>query len=429
MTIIKPETAPYIAAYRAGLNAAEPAWLLARREAAIEQFAGLGFPTRRDEAWRFTNLRLLTGAALLPTAVSQSAPGIAGIALGRPTHRLVLHNAARVSSLSSTQALPAGMWFGTVAEALAARPESLKSAFAASDLSGNQPFAALNAAMFSGGFVLILEPGIELEAPVEIIHLNSGAAAHTRCAILLGQGASATVIETFSGGGAGWSNIVTQVELAAGAKLRHIKFQNEAAESAHLSITRATLASMAIYSDLILSLGARLAREDIQVALSGAGADYTLNAANLLCGEQETTFAPFVEHQVAGCTSRQIVKAVVAGQAHGVFLGAITVHPGADQTDARQTNHNLLLNAGASVDTKPELEIFADDVKCSHGATVGDLDDAALFYLQSRGIDPHIARGMLVEAFAASVIDSADVSDELKTYLHHHLSAWLGGLA
>ncbi len=428
MIVLKPEAAPYIAAYRAGVSATEPDWLQARREAAIEQFSILGFPTRSDEAWRFTNLRPLTTAAFLPAAASLPDPRIDGIALSIPTHRLVLHNAVPVPSLASTQALPAGVWFGTVAEVLNAHPELLKSAFVSSDLAGKQSFAALNAAMFSGGFVLMLEPGVQLEAPVEIIHFNSGTATHTRCAILLGEGASATVIETFSGVGTGWSNVVTQVELGAGANLHHIKTQCEAAESIHLSITRAELASFATYSDLILSLGARLSREDIHVALSGQGADYTLNAANLLRDQQETTFAPFVEHQVAGCSSRQMVKAVVAEQAHGVFLGTISVHPGADQTDAKQTNRNLLLDAGASVDTRPELEIFADDVKCSHGATVGDLDDTAFFYLQARGIDPHTARQMLVEAFATDIIDTADVSEELSIYLHNHLSIWLRGL-
>jgi Fe-S cluster assembly protein SufD len=428
MTVIKPEAAPYIAAYRAGVDTAEPDWLRARREAAIEQFATLGFPTRNDEAWRFTNLRPLAGAALPLAAASLPNPAIDGIALGVPTYRLVLHNGIPVPALSSTQALPAGVWFGTVAEVLNVRPELLKSAFVSSDFAGNQPFAALNAAMFRGGFVLTLEPGVKLEAPVEIIHFNSGTATHTRCAILVGEGASATVVEMFSGVGAGWSNVVAQVELGDGANLRHIKIQSEAAESIHLSVTRAVLASAATYSDLILSLGGRLTREDIHVALSGQGADYTLNAANLLRDQQETTFAPFVEHQVAGCTSRQTVKAVVAERAHGVFLGTIAVHPGADQTDAKQTNRNLLLDAGATVDTRPELEIYADDVKCSHGATVGDLDDAAFFYLQARGIDPHTARQMLVEAFAADIIDTANVSEDLSAYLHNHLSTWLGGL-
>jgi len=428
MTIIKPETTPYIAAYRAGADDAEPGWLQARREAAIEQFASLGFPTRKQEAWRFTNLRPLTKAPMLPplaASLPEPAPAmLAPYVLGAP---LVLHNGASLGGLR--QDMPEGVWFGSVADALEARPELLKSAFDATDLAGGQPFAALNAALFKGGFLLALEPGVSLDAPVEIIHANTGVASHARCAILLGAGASATVVESFTGSGAGWNNIVTCVELGAGASLRHIKLQNEGHEAIHLAQTRAALAAAARYDSTILSFGALLSREDIHVALTGEGADFTLNGAYLLGGAQEATFAPIVDHQVPGCASRQMVKGVVGGQAHGVFLGTIRVRPGADLTDARQTNRNLLLNAGASVDTRPELEILADDVKCSHGATIGDLDEAALFYLQARGIEAATARQMLVGAFAADIIDSCGAPEPIRAHLHRHLATWLEALA
>ncbi len=430
MTEIKPETMPYIAAYRAGVDTAEPAWLQALRQAAIEQFSSLGFPSRREEAWRFTNLRPLTKAPKLPVLDGAGLPDptsedIEALSFSGAPYRLVLNNSFIVPALSSVANLPDGVWFGSVTEALESRPELLKSAFDAAGLAGNQPFAALNAAMFKGGFLLALEPGVSIDAPFEIIHVSADATAHVRCAILLGAGASATVMESFTGTGAGWNNIVTWVELDAGARLRHVKVQTESQDAIHLSLTRATLARAAGYDSTVLSFGALLSREDIQVALTGEGADFTLNGAYLLGGQQEANFAPVVAHQVPGCTSRQIVKGVVGGQAHGVFLGSIRVYPGADQTDARQTNRNLLLNAGASVDTKPELEILADDVKCSHGATIGDLDDAALFYLQARGIDAVTARQMLVEAFAADVIDASEVPAPIRAHLHGLLSSWL----
>lgn len=425
MTIIKPETAPYIAAYRA--DTAEPTWLQARREAAIEQFSALGFPTRNQEAWRFTNLRPLTKAPMLPsiaTSLPEPTPEtLAPYALSASTHRLVLHNGA---AIGAPPTLPVGVWFGAVADALETRPDLLKLAFDATD---DQPFAALNAALFKGGFVLALEPGVTLETPIEIIHVNTAAAVHVRCAILLAENARATVTESFTGSGAGWNNIVTRIGLGAGAGLTHIKLQNESQAAIHLAQTHAALAATARYDSTVLSFGALLSREDIAVTLAGEGADFTLNGAYLLGGAQEATFAPIVVHQVPGCGSRQIVKGVVGGQAHGVFLGTIRVRPGADQTDARQTNRNLLLNLGASVDTRPELEILADDVKCSHGATIGDLDDAALFYLQARGIDAAAARQMLVGAFAADVIDSCGAPEAIRQHLHQHLSAWLGALS
>ncbi|MDD2876932.1 MAG: Fe-S cluster assembly protein SufD [Acidiphilium sp.] len=430
MTIVKSETTPYLAAYQAAIDTTEPTWLRVRRAAAIEQFSVLGFPTRRDEAWRFTNLRRLTKAPMPPAHPATSLPDpdagvIESLRLAGRVCRLVLNNSAVVAAQSSGVDLPAGAWFGSIAEALETRPDLLKAAFATTDPAGNQPFAALNEALFTGGFLLALAPGVSFDAPFEIIHVNTDAASHPRCAILLGEGASATVMEHFTGSGAGWNNIVTCVDLGVGAKLHHVKLQTESPAAIHLAQTRATLAQAASYDSTVLSFGALLSREDIQVVLAGEMADFTLNGGYFLGGQQEATFAPFVEHRVPGCSSRQLVKGVIGGQAHGVFLGTIAVRPGADQTDARQTNRNLLLNAGTSVDTKPELEILADDVKCSHGATVGDLDDSALFYLQARGIDAATARRMLIGGFAADIIDASGAGETIRQHLHRHLSVWL----
>lgn len=427
MTIIRPETSPYVAAYKAGVDTTEPLWLQARRQLAIERFAALGLPTRRQEAWRFTNLRHLTLAALLPDPARASAAELPPDARPYPglAYRLLLDPAAPTYRPLD---LPAGVWFGTVAQALESRPDLLKSAFDAADPAG-EPFHALNAAMFKTGFVLAVERGVAVATPFEVVHVNRGAATHARCAILLGAGASATLLESFSGSGAGWTNSVTRIELSPGASLRHCKTQNEAAAAIHLAATQAVLAERASYDSLVLSFGALLSREDIQVSLAGQEATFTLNGAYLLGGDQEAAFVPVVTHAVPGCESRQTVKGVIGGRAHGIFLGTIRVRPGADQTDARQTNRNLLLNPGATVDTRPELEILADDVKCSHGATIGDLDEAALFYLQSRGIETATARRMLVEAFAADVIESSTADAPIRAHLHQLLSAWLEALA
>ncbi len=430
VTVVKTEAAPYIAAFKARRDNREPLWLKQHRAAALDQFAALGFPSRRVEAWRFTDLRPLTKSPILASpevagAVESGRDAVEKYGLSRPTYRLVLTNAMAVASLSRAGALPAGVWFGSVSSALESRPDLLRSVFDASDLAGNQPIASLNAALASDGFILAVDPGVVLEGPVEIIHENTGMAAHARCAVFLGIGASATVIESFVGAGAGWSNVVTHIDLAADARLSHIKLQNESDAAVHLAMTRATLARAASYESLVLTLGGRLSREDIQVALVGEAAHFTLNGAYLLGGDQEATIVPFVDHQVAGGTTREMVKGVVGGRAHGVFLGTITVRPGADQTSAQQTNRNLLLNPGASVDTKPELEIYADDVKCSHGATVGDLDEAALFYLQARGIDKVAARQMLAEAFVGDVIDTARLDESLRAHLRRFLQVSL----
>jgi Fe-S cluster assembly protein SufD len=424
MSEIKQEAVPYISAFRTGTPDAEPDWLRVRREAAMQHFAALGFPTRNDEDWRFTNLRRLPKSPTVATPYKELDDAEV-YQLSTPTYRLTLSD-CRASPVGG---LPPGVWFGTVAETLASRPDLLKEAFNGSDLAGKQPFASLNAALFKDGAVLAIDAGIVVEKPIEIVHANGGSGAYTRNLILLAEDAGATVLETHAGQGEGCNNHVTMIGLGAGANLRHAKLQAESLETIHLSMTRARLGPAASYESLLLSLGGFLSREDIQVALEGEGANFTLNGAYLLKGQQETTFAPFVDHQVGGCSSKQVVKGVAAGQAHGVFLGAITVRPGADQTDAHQTNRNLLLSDEATIDTRPELQILADDVKCSHGATVGDLDEASLFYLQARGIDAVTSRQLLIRAFAADILDAATLRAEIKSYMQDHLSAWLERLA
>lgn len=425
MTAIKSEVIPYISAFRAGAAGAEPDWLRTRRAAAMEHFAELGFPTRRDEDWRFTNLRRLSQKPAAPAVPAAAAPrqlrDASAYRLGAPTCRLV-HGGERTGG-----APPPGVWFATVAETLASRPDLLKSAFDQTDLAGRQPFASLNAAMFKDGTVLAVDAGVVLEKPVEIVHLHDGGS-YTRNLIMLAEGAAATVLESHAGQGEGCNSHVSVIDLAADAKLLHAKLQAESRETVHLSAIRARLREAANYENLILSFGGFLSREDIQVVLEGQGANYTLNGAYLLKDQQETIFAPSVDHQVPGCSSRQVVKGVAAGQAHGVFLGAITVRPGADQTDAHQTNRNLLLSGKATIDTRPELRILADDVKCSHGATVGDLDEASLFYLQARGIDAAASRQMLIRAFAADILDAATLGADIGGYMQAHLSAWLESL-
>ena len=343
------------------------------------------------------------------------------------THRIVLLDGRVSKELSNIGSLPGGALLLPAAEALKTRPELIQAAFDASEETGAQPFASLNAAFFADGFVLALEPGVVLETPVEIIHFGASAGAfHLRNIIHAGAGSSATIVETAVSAGASWTNTVTAAIVGAGATIRHVKIQDEAKDAIHLSMVRSTVAEGGRYETFVLTLGARLSRQDIHVAAAGEAASVAINGAYLLRGEQEATIAPFVDHQALGCQTTEIVKGVMQDQAHGVFLGKMAVRPGADGTDAHQLNQNLLLSPKASVDTKPELEIFADEVKCSHGATVGDLDENALFYLQARGIYEEAARAMLVEAFAASVIDAAGLNPALSAHLQRHVREWLG---
>jgi Fe-S cluster assembly protein SufD len=432
MTVaIKPETAPYLEAFRSHEgNADEPDWLLDRRAAALKQFAALGFPTRRQEPWKFTNLAPLSRTVFPPAPPPEPAQVrvlLEPYLVGGAAHRIVLIDGYVVPELSPIGRLPKGVWFGSTARALAERPDLAEAGFDERDATSAQPFAALNGAFFGDGFVLALEPGAVLEATVEVIHVGRAAAQslHPRSAVIAGAGSRATLVETFCGGGTGWTNGVLRIELGTNASLNHVRIQDEDQGAIHFGLTRAKLDRGARYDNFTLTTGARLSRQDVQVAIEGEGAWCGVNGAYLLRGEQEATTATVIDHAAPGGTTREVFKGALEDRAHGVFLGRIAVRPGADKTDAHQLNRNLLLSPRAAVDTKPELEILADDVKCSHGATVGDLDEGALFYLRSRGIDEAAARRMLIEAFAADAIEGAVVAGELRVHLRRRLAAWL----
>jgi Fe-S cluster assembly protein SufD len=430
MTVVKAETAPYFEAFRARVQSAEePRWLSEAREASLLHFGELGFPTRRQEAWRFTNLRALQGTTFAPaTGIASVAPAVVdALRMKEAMHRLVFVNGRFAPELSLLSVVPAGAWLATVRRTLDERPDLLAQAIDAGDTAGAQPFASLNAAFFADGFVLALEPGVTLDRPVQIIHVGrtgTPQAAHVRNLIRLRDGSSATVIESFTGEGTYWSNSVTALDVGARAALRRVKVQDEGREAIHFALDRVTLADDARYESFMLSLGGRLARHDTLATLVGERAHCAVHGAYLLRGDQEATNATVIDHAAPNGTTREVWMGVVDDRAHGVFLGRIAVRPEAQKTDAEQLNRNLLLSPRATVDTKPELEILADDVKCSHGATVGDLDEDALFYLRARGISEADARRMLIDAFTAQAI--ATVEDAaLRDYLAAQVQHWL----
>ncbi|HEY1506323.1 MAG TPA: Fe-S cluster assembly protein SufD [Stellaceae bacterium] len=419
----KPETAPYRAAFAPADSFAE------KRREAFARFETLGFPTRRDEAWRFTNLRPLQDKAFAPAAGKPgTTPTLDPYFFAGETHRVVLVNGRFAPTLSKIDRLPQGVTLGAAAEIAGNNPSLASRLLDQTDLAGGQAFASLNAALFADGFVLALEPGVALETPVEIIHWGEAvdSSFHLRNLIQLGAGSRATIIESYAGSGRYWTNAVAVVDLGAGAALLHAKLQDEASDAIHFGQVRARIPADARYESFVLTLGGRLSRHDSFATFAGEQATCGLFGAYLLKGEQEATNATFVDHAVPKCTTDEVFKGVVDERAHGVFLGKITVRPQAQKTNANQLNKNLLLSARANVDTKPELEILADDVKCSHGATVGDLDESAMFYLAARGIPADEARRMLIEAFAADAIDRLEDAPALRVHLLAHVRRWLG---
>ena len=374
-------------------------------------------PTRKSEAWRYTDLRPLQQQFFAPAAAAPVAVDprlLAPLSLGVDSHRIVLVNGRYEPFLSHADA--------AFVKPLAEHLELL------ADAPVLGPFAALNTALATDGVLIEVPAGRELKRPIELIHWGFAAAplsSHARIVVRLGAGASATIVETFAGQGAYWTNTVADIVLGEKAVLRHVKLQHDdEGRAVHLAAVRAEIGEGAAYDSFVLALGARLSRHDLVATMSGKDACCAANGAYLLRGQQEATLATLIEHAAPSCRTREVVKGVVDDRAHGVFQGKIVVRPDAQKTDAHQLNRNLLLSPRAVVDTKPELEIYADDVKCSHGATIGDLDETQLFYLRARGIAEAQARRMLIDAFAREAIDMVE-DLPARLHLERHLARWL----
>ncbi|MGH7064691.1 MAG: Fe-S cluster assembly protein SufD [Stellaceae bacterium] len=423
---VKPEARPYIEAARA--DRGEPEWLAGLRRRNLARFAEQGFPSRRGEAWRYLDLRPLEEAPLLP--VEAPGPMPAGLldefGLEHAAARLVLVDGRFAPELSVLAGLPEGISLGPVA----ARPERIRDALETPATGPERSFAALNGAFFTDGFLLEIAPGTVLEQPIEILHVASGGGAlHTRSLVALGAGSRAQLLESFLGEGRYWRNDVVALRLGAGAALDRAVLVEEAADAVHFGDVGAQLGPEARLDSFTLLLGGRTLRHEVSVRSAGEGAHCGLYGAFLLGGRQEGNIVTTVTHQGPRGDTREIFKGVAAGRAHGAFQGRITVCPGAQKTDAHMLSRNLLLGSRAAIDTKPELEIFADDVKCSHGAAVGDLDEAALFYLLARGIPRGEARRMLIEAFireAVDLVEPAAVRKHLSARLARRLAALEG---
>jgi Fe-S cluster assembly protein SufD len=410
---IKPEARPYFDAF-GHYSSGEPEWLGARRRRGLSRFAEQGFPSRRSEAWRYIDLRALEEKPMLPVRPPLAVLGaairdqLAGVAFSEAASRLVLIDGRFAPELSAVVGLPSGIWLGGMAAAIAERPDLVRSAIEAPLFDAERPFAALNTAFFGDGFVLDIAPGVTLDRPIEIVHLASagtGASLHTRSLVIAGAGSRVSVFETFAGHGNYWRNDVVELRLAAGAEFNRVALVEEATDALHTGELVAVLGPAARLASLVLLLDGRTMRHEATVRSDGEATHCALHGAFVLSGRQEGNIVTTVDHAAPGGQTREIFKGVAAGRAHGAFQGRIIVRPGAQKVDAHQLSQNLVLSPRAAIDTKPELEIYADDVKCSHGAAVGDLDEAALFYMKTRGIGQEEARQMLIEAFVREALE------------------------
>ena len=432
---VKPEARPYLDAFGRG-GGHEPDWLSRERRRALSRFAELGFPTRRSESWRYLDLQPLQQKPLLP---AEPEPGrhhavaraqLAGLELLGRGPRLVILDGRFAPELSNLGDLPAGIWFGPTHMAIIERENLFRGVAEEASADAAHPFAALNAALFADGFILDVAPGAALQDPIEIVHLATGspeASLHTRSLVSLGEGARATILEAYAGEGRYWRNDVLAVRLAAGAEFSRAVLVEEAADAVHLGQVDVTLGLDARFTGFALLLGGGTVRHEANVRVAGEGAECRLDGAFIVDGAMEANIVTTVDHQAPRGQTRELIKGVAAGRGHGAFQGSIKVREGAQKVDAHQLSRNLILGGRAVIDTKPELEIYADDVKCAHGASVGELDEAALFYLRTRGIAEEEARHMLIEGFLREPVDGI-ADPALRAHLMRRLTRRLDSL-
>jgi Fe-S cluster assembly protein SufD len=403
-TAARPTPASTLPAWieAAAAAAVGPAWLAERRRDGLEAFAAAGFPGRREEDWKYTDLKLVARRSFaFDAAPDVAAPEIEGL----DCPAIVFLN----ERLIETRGLPSGAAVLPLAQAVAAGHPACRDLLGRIAKPARHRFAALGTALFSDGVLVDLAPGTALDAPLRIVFLAGGergpGLACPRVLVRAGANSRATIIEHYGAApGESLSLAVTELAVGPGSHIEHYRLQEASGEAFHLGVLAARLERDATLVSHNLSVGGRIARLDLDVELAAPGARVDMNGLYVVRDRQHADSHTRVDHAVPRTTSDELYRGVLTGKSRAVFNGKAIVHPGAAGTDARQSNANLLLSPEAEVDTKPELEIYADDVKCAHGATTGQLDVAALFYLRSRGIDEGTAKSLLTFAFADTVL-------------------------
>jgi Fe-S cluster assembly protein SufD len=409
-------------------------WTLPMRKTAILRFAELGFPTTRLEEWKYTNVAPLARIPFQPTQHGSQA--LASEALAAATipelvaTQLVFVNGHYVPELSSRRRLPQGVEVGDLATILAKHPGWLEAHLARYAGYEDQAFVALNTAFMRDGAVVYILPGRALEEPIHLLFIampdGETIVSHPRNLIIMGDDSQAAVIETYMApeNGVYFTNAVTEMVLGQNAIASHCKLEWESPEAFHIATLQVHQDRSSNFVSHSIAVGGALVRNDLNVVLTGEGGESTLNGLFMGTSQQHIDNHTRIDHVRPYCTSRELYKGILDGKARGVFNGKIVVHKDAQKTDAIQTNKNLLLSEDASVDTKPQLEIFNNDVKCSHGSTIGRLDEDSIFYLRSRGLGKEAARSLLTYAFASEIVNRIK-PDPIRAKLNDALLTWL----
>lgn len=414
----RPDATPDITALSAAASTAAgigPPWLRDLRRQSLQQFTARGLPSPREEEWRHVNVSALGRTAFtLPTADRASDAAQLQPRRLDETWRAACVDGRFAAAASDLRDLPAGVVVQSLTAVLASDAHTPLHALVRRHLGAVadpavRPFVALNTAGFIDGVVVHVPDGVVLERPLHLLFWTGAGTVPVvtfpRVLVVAGRGAAVSVIETHAShaGTTCFTDAVTEISVGEGARVMHVKLQEESLGAWHLAAVHLRQARNSTFRSLSLALGARLAREEIATLFTGEGGECTLDGLYAGSDQQLLATHSTVDHAVPHCTSSETYRGILAGRARGMFRGRVVVRPGADKTDARQSNKNLLLSQHASVDTKPQLEIHADDVKCAHGAAIGQLDPAQLFYLRARGIAAEEARRLLVHAFACEI--------------------------
>ena len=416
-------TGRYVAAFKDWQATAKgdgPSWVNDLRQAGIASFAALGFPTTKHEEWKYTNVEPVVSRSF--GLADGEAPNIGAAEIlssafvDAEAPRLVFINGVYAPALSAVQGLPSGVRLANLRELLGSHDGAPASHIGRHANHRRNAFVALNTAFMGDGAAVLVPPGCRLSQPIYLVYL-SGAderpmVSHPRTLIFLGAGSEVNIVESYAGlnGGSYLCNAVTELVGEADSLAHHYRVQREGAAGFHMGTLAAHLGRGSHLTTHAVTLSGALVRNDVHVSLDGEGAECVLNGLYLGVDKQHVDNFTEIEHFKPRATSLELYKGILDDASHGVFNGKIVVHKDAQKSDARQTNRNLLLSADAVVNTKPQLEIYADDVKCSHGSTIGQLDPDALFYLRSRGLGPDEARNLLSFAFASDIVGRMKVA-------------------
>ena len=411
----------------------EPSWFQDIRRAGMERFREVGFPTRQQEAWRFSDFRPLARTRFAPAVSNQATirgEELAGLPFAElQCPRLVFVNGEARPDLSRLEERE-GVTVTRLQSALMNSPEAVRSHLGKHALADHNPFAALNAALNRDGFFIHVNPGTVESVPVHVVHITTDSSGpvrtHLRNLVVVGESSQLTLVECYLGtaDNVSFTNPVTEVVAGPNSVIRHYRLQNESHQGFHVGCNEVYQSRDSQYRTLSIDLGSRLTRNDFRCVLDGEGGLAGIDGLYLLKERQHLDNYTTLEHAKPHCDSRELFKGVLDDRAQGIFRGRIIVHKDAQKTDSKQTNNNLLLSDHSLVNTKPQLEIYADDVKCTHGATIGQLDPEAMFYLRSRGIPRAASESILIYGFASEVIERVQVK-ALRDELVNYLVSWL----